>query len=164
MKSEVTPSVGMLLWWSVSWAGKLYRIITSSVREKHPAMLTIQSTLWERDCQGLHHFLPSSLLSPETQHGCRKNHRMWQIHLQCHLIKVTTLICFFTCKVNPAERSCGSGNREDQKHQSLSCWRAGMTQKATSSKPATLPQRHCHSSTYFLSEGFSLFCATYSVF
>lgn len=52
MKSEVTPSVGMLLWWSVSWAGKLYRIITSSVREKHPAMLTTQSTLWERDCQG----------------------------------------------------------------------------------------------------------------
>lgn len=32
------------------------------------------------------------------------------------------------------------------------------------SRPSTLPQRHCHSSTYFLSEGFSLLCAIYSVF
>lgn len=89
MKSEVTPSVGMLLWWSVWRAGKLYTIITSSVREKHPAMLTIQSALWQRDCEWLHHFLPSSLVRPESQHGCRKDHRMWQIHLQFHLIKVT---------------------------------------------------------------------------
>lgn len=163
MKSEVTPLVGMLLWWSVSWAGKLYRIITSSVREKHPAVQTVQSVLWERNSEWLHHFLPSSLFRPESKQ-CRKNHRMWQIHLQCHLLKVTVLISFFTYEVNTGKRLCGSRHREDQKHQSLSHWRAGMTWKATSSRPATLPQRHCHSFTYFLSEGFSLLHAIYSVF
>lgn len=155
MKSEVTPLAGMLLWWSVSWAGKLYRII---VREKHPAMQTLQPALWERDTECLHHFLPSSLFRPQSQRGCRKSHRMCQIYL----LKVTLLIHFFTCKVNPAKRSCGSRGRADQKHQSLSHRRAGTTQNA--SRPSTLPQRHCHSSTYFLSEGFSLLCAIYSVF
>lgn len=161
MKSEVTLLVAILLWWSVSWIEKLYRIITSSARQKHPAMQTIRSTLWERDNEWLHHFLPSSLLRPESQHGCRKNHRMWLIHLQSHLLKVSVLTLFFTCKVNPAERSCGS---RDKEHQSLSHWRAGMTQKATSRRSATLLQRRCHSSTYFLSEGFSLLCDIYAAF
>lgn len=156
MKSEVTPLAGMLLWWSVSWAGKLYRIITSSVREKHPAVQTPQPALWDRDSECLHHFLPSSLFRPESQCGRRKNHRMCQIHL----LKVT-LLNFFTYKVNPAKRLYGSRDREDQKHESLCHWRAGMTQKA---RPATLPQRYCHSLTYFLSEGLSLLCAIYSVF
>lgn len=157
MKSEVTPLVGMLLWWSVSWAGKLF--ITSSVREKHPAIQTPQSTLWERDSEWLNHFIPSSLFRSESQHGCRKSYRMWQIHLQCHLLKVTLLIHFFMCKFNPAKRSCG--RTRNTRAFPLKGWH---DTKATSSRPATFPQRRCHSSKYFLSEGFSLLCAIYSIF
>ena len=72
MQSEVTPLVGTLFCWSVSWVGKLYRTIMSSARERHPDVQTIQSTICERYSEWLHHFLPFPLLRRESKQGYKK--------------------------------------------------------------------------------------------